>query len=358
MIDATTETAKDLQEKLKRKEKELEIVKKTLNESNKKCAASRKNVTKYRPFSVEYILQQNKTVTLFKYYTGMLYVRFVELLHFLLGDLAKLKYKYHRKDIDSMLNRDCLLLVLCRLRHNFCVTDLATRFSLSVQSVSEIFETWICHMFYKFGQISLMPSRDVVIRNMPVAFKKDFPNTLILIDATELKTQVPCSLSVHSSCYSDYKSSTTLKALIACDPNGALCFCSQLFTGSISDKALTEQGGFYKMLKIMKNANLILDGDGIMADKGFTIHNEINELGLILHIPPFISSTSQLSPSESLLTKKIAKHRVHVERLISRVKVNRILSDKIPTVLFKRINEIWCVCCFLTLFQDGYLKNM
>ena len=44
--------------------------------------------------------------------------------------------------------------------------------------------------FYKFGQIPLMPSRDVVIRNMPVVFKKDFPNTLILIDATELKTQV------------------------------------------------------------------------------------------------------------------------------------------------------------------------
>ena len=61
---------------------------------------------------------------------------------------------------------------------------------------------------------------------------------------------------------------------------------STLFTGSISDKALTEQGGFYKRLKDMKNGNLILDGDGIMADKGFTIHNEINELGLNLYIPP------------------------------------------------------------------------
>ena len=69
-----------------------------------------------------------------------------------------------------------------------------------------------------------MPSRDVVIRNIPLAFKKDFPNTLILINATGLKMQVPCSLSVHSSCYSDYNSSTTLKALIACDPNGAFCF--------------------------------------------------------------------------------------------------------------------------------------
>ena len=38
----------------------------------------------------------------------------------------------------------------------------------------------------------------------------------------------------------------------------------------------------------MKNENLLLDGDGIMADKGFTIHNEINELGLNLHIPPKI----------------------------------------------------------------------
>ena len=40
------------------------------------------------------------------------------------------------------------------------------------------------------------------------------------------------------------------------------------------------------MLKDMKNANLILDGDGIMADKGFAIHNEINKLGLNLHVSP------------------------------------------------------------------------
>ena len=80
-----TKTAKDLQEKLERKEKELEIVKKT--------------ITKYRPFSLEYILQQKKSVALFKYYTGMLYVRLVELLHFLLGDLTKLKYKYHRTSL-------------------------------------------------------------------------------------------------------------------------------------------------------------------------------------------------------------------------------------------------------------------
>lgn len=48
--------------------------------------------------------------------------------------------------------------------------------------------------------------------------------------------------------YSDYKSGTTLKGLIACDPMGNIVFVSELFTGSMSDVTITEKSGFYKLL--------------------------------------------------------------------------------------------------------------
>ena len=212
-------------------------------------------------------------------------------------------------------------------------------------------------MYLKLGQLCIWPHRNVIISNMPKDFKQDYPTTLVIIDGTEFKTQAPCALGLQSQLYSDYKSSTTLKALIGCDPNGSVIFASELFTGSISDKQITEQSGFYDVLVTLKSKGYVMDGDAVMADKGFTIKEELAKINLLLNIPPMASSTCQMSVSDSLLTEKIAKHRVHIERLIAKVKTYRILTECIPTSLFKSINKIWTVCCHLTLFQDVFVKD-
>ena len=49
----------------------------------------------------------------------------------------------------------------------------------------------------------------------------------------------------------------------------------------------------------------IQDNDGIMADKGFSIEKNLQELKLKLNIPPFASSASQIS---AYITRKIATH--------------------------------------------------
>lgn len=73
---------------------------------------------------------------------------------------------------------------------------------------------------------------------MPAELRKDFPTALIMIDGTEFKTIVPNTLALQSQMYIDYKSSTTLKTLIGCNPSGPVIFISELFTGSISDKMI------------------------------------------------------------------------------------------------------------------------
>ena len=130
-------------------------------------------------------------------------------------------------------------------------------------------------------------------------------------------------------------------------------FISELFTGSISDKVITEQSGFYELLSLLKVQGYVKEGDAVMADTGFTIEKELKQLGLSLNIPPFSASGSQMSPSDI----KIAKHRVHIERLISKVKTFQILSSIIHTKLFQSINQIWSVCCYLTLFQDIFVTD-
>lgn len=162
---------------------------------------------------------------------------------------------------------------------------------------------------------------------------------------------------MQSPLFSDYKSSTTLKALNECDNSGSVTFISELFTGFVSDKAMTAQSGFYGLLQTLKDNGYINHGDGIMADKGFTITDELKELGFCLNILLFAASGSQLSPSDIETTQRIARHRIHIERVIRRVKTYKILSNTIPASLFSHINQIWTVCCYMTVFQEVLVRT-
>ncbi|XP_033731763.1 uncharacterized protein LOC117321455 [Pecten maximus] len=288
--------------------------------------------------------KEDKFNGLVKYYTGITYSSFMALLNFLVPSGSCVNYEKGRVDIKKISNEDGLFLTLCRLRHDFGLKDLAIRFGLTLQSTGVVFNTWIDHMYFKLGQLSIWPYRDTIIENMPIDYRKDFPTSLVIIDGTELKTQTPCALGLQSQFYSDYKSSTTLKCLIGCDPSGSVIFVSELYSGSISDKTITEESGFYKTLKNLKAHGYLNDGDAVMADKGFTIGEELGQLGLVLNIPPFAKSGSQMSPADVKKTQKIAKYRIHIERVIFKIKNFRIVSHTIPVTLFSQINKIWCVC--------------
>lgn len=67
---------------------------------------------------------------------------------------------------------------------------------------------------------------------------------------------------LNSETYSNYKSRTTFNSLIRITPCGDVSFFSSLYTGSISDKAITALSG---------NADLLEPNDKVMADKGFLI---------------------------------------------------------------------------------------
>lgn len=77
-----------------------------------------------------------------------------------------------------------------------------------------------------------------------------------LIDATQLKIDVPSALQKHSESYSTYKSHTTLKCLLSVDPKGRIMFISQLYEGSISDKQIVQTSGFPDILHKKSNGLL------------------------------------------------------------------------------------------------------
>jgi len=235
---------------------------------------------------------------------------------------------------------DQFFMCLCKYKQGLFERDLAVHFNVSLSTVSRIIITWTNFLYFVLGQLPIWPSKAQIQKTMPTCFQECFNNVRVIIDCTEMKVQTPSSLVLHSEFYSSYKSATTLKGLVGITPSGEISFVSALYTGSISDREVTKRSGIL---------NLIQEGDGVMADKGFTI-GDLLPKNCTLNIPPFLSTKIQFSSSEVEMTQKIAKLRIHVERAIRRVKEYHIFDTVIPLSMASSVNQIWYVCCLLTNF--------
>ena len=235
-----------------------------------------------------------------------------------------------------------------KLRRGLTNLDLASRFRISCGTVSKTIITWINYLYIQLGLIKIWPDRKIILQNHPEDFHKDYPNTLII-----LKIQCPSSLVLQSATYSSYKSTNTLKGLVGVDAKGGFMFVSQLYTGTLSDKELVKRCGLLSLLRGKINTSEINIGDCIMADKGFNIEKEINELGLQLNIPPFLQAEPRFSEMEVIRTQTVAKHRIHVERAIGKVKCFKIFYSPLSNSLMGTVNQIWTVCCLISNFLDN-----
>ena len=157
-------------------------------------------------------------------------------------------------------------------------------------------------------------------------------------------------MTSQSHMYSQYKSHVTYKALLGIAPSGAITFVSQLYEGSISDKEIVKRCGIL-------NEKLWQNGDSIMADRGFTIEEELKPLNVSLNIPSFLHQRDQLSESEAKTSQTIASVRIHVERAIQRVKKFRQLKNEIPLSLHGTVNQIWTVACLLCNFMPPLIQK-
>lgn len=237
---------------------------------------------------------------------------------------------------------DEFFMVLVRLRLGLLLEDLAFRFCVSATTCGEIFNKWIDYLDQKLSFLIMWPSRETIDQEMPDIFKEKFPRTRVIIDCTEIKTETPSSLQLKSVMYSDYKSHMTWKALVGISPSGVPTFTSDLWSGSISDKKITEKSGLLDLCE---------PGDAIMADKGFLISDLTTSRGIDLIIPPFKRNKKQFSKREVQKTKDIANSRIHVEREMERIKNFRILQGIIPISMAPRVSSIWKICVGLTALQ-------
>ena len=297
--------------------------------------------------------------SLIKFYTGFISYRILLAFFTFLGPVVhKLNYWGSKKHQGSQVRKrhrkldaeNQLFMLLVKLRLNLKTRDLAFRFGLSPSQVSRYLTTWICFLYHHLKELDWMPSIEQVAGTLPCVFKDKFPTTFAIVDGSEVFIETPTDLHMQSSTWSQYKHHNTAKFLIACTPNGAISYVSPLYVGSISDVDLTRISGFLAKLENKR-------GISIMADRGFTVKDMLNEMGIDLNIPPFMQGRQQLPPDEIDTGRKIASLRIHVERAIGRIKNYRILISTIPLSMARLSNQIVCICAFLSNFLPALVPQ-
>merc|ERR1711871_157329 len=101
-------------------------------------------------------------------------------------------------------------------------------------------------------------------RTCPARMQKIYgSNTVkVTIDATEVRARDFGDPVLARAVYSAYKGTKTVKILVGVSPSGCACFRSQVGFGSVSDVLETKISPLYDLLE---------EGDGVAADRGFLI---------------------------------------------------------------------------------------
>ncbi len=265
---------------------------------------------------------------------------FIEVLQQRLS--TKLKDSYKLKKCEK------IQLVLVKIKLNISFVALSGMFNLSGGRAGELFSQTLAVMYDNLKDLLCWFSKERIQARMPAAFRGLFPNTRVILDATEIPCEKPSSKKLDIQLYSHYKGRHTLKYLIGIAPSGEITFISKAFGGRATDIELTAKSGIL---------DLIQAGDTVLADKGFPrIETDLAVRGGLLVIPPLASGERQFSTQENRQGFECATVRIHVERAIQRIKMFELFHF-VHTHMFPHMDKIAVIVsvicnCFKDLIKE------
>ena len=211
------------------------------------------------------------------FYTGLEdYLNFFFVLNTLGPAAYCLNYIYHSVVSISVPNQ--FFIVLMKLRRHTTSFELSRMFGVSESVITNIFITWVIFMEKQWREINIWPSQDLVQYFAPSSFKRNFPNTRVIIDGTECPIKKPKNPTSQQATFSTYKNRNTVKVLVGITPGGLISYVSSSYGGSTSDRQIVERSALTQMCS--KN-------DSIMADKGFNVQDIFAPHDVHINIPTF-----------------------------------------------------------------------
>lgn len=210
----------------------------------------------------------------------------------------------------------CLTVIKIKLNDSFA--RIGDDFGISASNASAIFRRTLPIIAHYLKQLIIWPSKQSITLNLPLPFRARYSHVQSIIDCLEIEIQKPSNAINQSVTWSEYKKCNTLKYLISMTPDGTINFVSEGFCGRTSDAAIVE---------VSQYLNELPENCAVMADRGFkNIEHLLQKKGCILIRPPSVLSNSKPTKEEVIETRRIASLRIHVERVIRRIREFNILK--------------------------------
>lgn len=237
-------------------------------------------------------------------------------------------------------------ITLVKLKTGNFNEDLAHTFDTSPATISRIFTTWINFLS---KELKVLFEMQVNSDEKAECFTS-FDDLKVIIDCTELMVQRASNLDARKKTFSNYKHHDTVKFMVGLSPNLAVNYVSQAWGGRASDKHITLESETF--------VNGLFRGESVMADRGFNVTNDMKKKGVKLLIPEFKGrDRPQITRQEAERSEYISKARIHVERIIQRIKTFYFLERVVRLNMLDIIEQIFTVCAYLTNFQMPIIKK-
>ncbi|XP_014214515.1 uncharacterized protein LOC106643762 [Copidosoma floridanum] len=250
-----------------------------------------KNIKRKPRFNIEE-LKDEPTVIL--EFTGLeCYSKFKLVFDSLGEEVNHVNYGSNRSN-GGLSKENQLFLTLWKLKKNCTNRELGMYFNISKEAVGNIFKSWINFMACQWSTIIFWLSEQLVQYYMPENFEKDFPLTNVIINGTEIDVKRQSTFS--------YYNDTTVKTVLGSTPGGLLCYCSDFYEGSTSDRQVVQQQ--------------CEPGDVITADRGFSVQDIFAPYNITVATSHFTKGKGYLPLKVLLRNRKLSRYRAHIERII------------------------------------------
>lgn len=236
-----------------------------------------------------------------------------------------------------------LYLVLVKLKTGFSNQELQKFFQISDSSISMIFTTYVNLLAIELKHLFQMP--DVALDESDILpCYREYDGLKVVLDCTEVWTEQSSQLQARKELYSNYKGRETAKFLVGLSPYQTVNYVSAAWGGRASDKHIT--------LAAQDLLQSLPAGSSVMTDRGFNIEEDLKMIGVKLIIPSFKGrGRNQLSREEFEKSEKIAEARIHVERIIQRIRTFKILESRAKLSMLDILEQVFVCCAYLVNFS-------
>ncbi|VEN38659.1 unnamed protein product [Callosobruchus maculatus] len=211
---------------------------------------------------------------------------------------------------QTKININDIKLSLMKIQHKDAF-ERFRQFGMSMSKASTIFKKTVPVLANLLKKQVYMPEADNIKEILPIA----------IMDAFEIQIEKPSNPKYQILTWSEYKKCNTFKYLISCTPDGFINFISKGFGGRISDEQLFQKSGLLEELP---------EACAVIADRGFkntvslldnkNIVSLLDKKNIQLIRPPLVNSGVNLSESDVLQVKRIAALRIHIARVIVKMR--------------------------------------